>query len=222
GKATDNIAATRTLRLPSMNLYSFTSVQMIQHELNVKALTTDLIPGVDPFAPVSVPRRPTTVLTSLILQPLSQQYRIGLHIDESKLAREVANEKLRLIKQSTIDHVKRTYYGILQTQSALGSVMEAIRLYRELDRVTGDYVVQQVAWKSDRLEVKTRLAKAEYDALNLTNQLATEKEKLNNLLGRDVRTEFHVSPVPDQENFDRELISARSRALDQRPELRQA
>jgi len=100
--------------------------------------------------------------------------------------------------------------------------MEAIRLYHELDRVTGDYVAQQVALKSDRLEVKTRLAKAEYDALNLTNQLATEKEKLNNLLGRDVRTDFHVSGVPDQENFDRELVIARGRALDQRPELREA
>ena len=57
---------------------------------------------------------------------------------------------------------------------------------RELDRVTGDYVAHQVALKSDSLEVKTRLAKAEYEALNLQNQLATQKEQLNNLLGRDV------------------------------------
>ena len=222
GKGADNIAATRTLRLPSMNLYSLTSKQLVQHELNLNSVTTDLLPGLDPFAPISVPRRLTTVFTSLILQPLSQQYRIGLHIEQSKLARDVAGEKLRLVKQSEVDKVKRTYYGILQTQSGLDSVVEAIRLYRELDRVTGDYVVQQVALKSDRLDVQTRLAKAEYEALNLTNQLATEKEQLNNLLGRDVRTDFRVSAVPAVTDFGLDLILARKRALDQRPELREA
>ena len=222
GKGADNIAATRTFRLPSMNLYSLTSKQLVQHELDLNSVTTDLLPGLDPFAPVSVPRRLTTVFTSLILQPLSQQYRIGLHIEQSKLARDVAGEKLRFVKQSEVDKVKRTYYRILQTQSGLDSVVEAIRLYRELDRVTGDYVVQQVALKSDRLDVQTRLAKAEYEALNLTNQLATEKEQLNNLLGRDVRTDFRVSAVPDVTDFGLDLILARKRALDQRPELREA
>jgi len=222
GKGADNIAATRTFRLPSMNLYSLTSKQLVQHELNLNSVTTDLLPGVDPFAPVSVPRRITTVFTTLIAQPLSQQYRIGLFIEQSKLARDVAAERLRLVQQTEVDKVKRTYYKILQTQSGLDSVVEAIKNYRELDRVTGDYVVQQVALKSDRLDVQTRLAKAEYEALNLTNQLATEKEQLNNLIGRDVRTDFRVSAVPDASDFGVDLVMARKRALDQRPELREA
>jgi outer membrane protein TolC len=86
----------------------------------------------------------------------------------------------------------------------------------------GDNVAQQVSLKSDSLEVKTRLAKAEYEALNLTNQLATEKEQLNNLLGRDVRAEFTVATVPDVNGFDADLALARSRALEQRPEVREA
>jgi outer membrane protein len=222
GKVADNLAATRTFRLPSMNLYSLTTEQMVKHDVNANGLTTDLIPGVDPFSPVSVPRRPTTVLTWLIVQPLSQQYRLGLNVKQVKLAGEVASEKLRLAKQTTVDEVKRTYYAILQTQSAHESVLEAIRLYRELDRVTGDYVVQQVALKSDSLEIKTRLAKAEYDALDLTNKLATEKERLNNLLGRDVRTDFRAPAIVDVNEASFDLISARNRALEQRPEVREA
>ena len=109
---------------------------------------------------------------------------------------------------------------VLQTQSELESLQESIRLYRELDRVTGDYVAQQVALRSDSLEVKTLLAKTEYEALNLTNQLARQKEQINNLLGRDVRTDFRVSAVPDATDFGLDLVSARQRALDQRPELR--
>src|SRR5207247_2363886 len=102
-------------------------------------------------------------------QPLSQQYRIGLTIAQAQLAHDAESERLRQIRQSTVDEVKRAYYGILQTQSALVSLQEAIRLYRELDRVTGDHVARQVSLRSDSLEVKTRLAKVEYEALDLTN-----------------------------------------------------
>src|SRR4030095_11571719 len=141
---------------------------------------------------------------------------------QAGLAREVEGEKLRRSEQTTVNQVKQNYYGILQTQSALDSLLEAVRYYRELDRVTVDNVAQQVSLKGDSLEVKTRLAKAEYEALNLTNQLATEKEQLNNLLGRDVRAELRVAAVPDAGGFDTDLALARSSALDQRPELREA
>jgi outer membrane protein TolC len=145
-----------------------------------------------------------------VLQPLSQQYRIGLNIEQAKLARNVEDEKLRQIKQSTIDDVKQTYYGILQSQSALDSIQEAIKLYRELDRVTDNNVAQQVSLKTDSLEVKTRLAKAEYEEINVANVLATQKEQLNHLLGRDVRCDFKVSEVPDANGFGDDLNLARS------------
>jgi outer membrane protein len=126
------------------------------------------------------------------------------------------------MKQYTTDRVKQTYYGILQTQSALESTQESITSYRELDRVTSDRVVQQVSLKSASLEVKTRLAKAEYEAINLSNELATKKEQLNDLLGRDVRTDFRVNPAPDANGFPADLENARNRALEQRPEIREA
>jgi len=222
GKAGDELVATRTSRLPAMHLYTLFSQQLVERNASISNPVSTIVPGLGPFFSISIPRRPTAVVAGQVLQPLSQQYRIGLGIEQAKLAGDVAREELRLRQQSTVDDVKRTYYGILQTQSGLESIQEAIRLYHELDRVTGDYVAQQVALKSDSLEVKTRLASAEYEALNLTNQLATQKERLNNMLGRDVRTEFRVSSVPDVSDFGLDLNSARSRALDRRPELREA
>jgi outer membrane protein TolC len=91
-----------------------------------------------------------------------------------------------------------------------------------LDRVTGQYVEQQVALKSQNLEVKTRLAKSEYDALNVSNQLASQKESLNNLLGRDIRTDFEVNDVPEPTVLETDLSAAQNRALEQRPEIRLA
>jgi len=221
-KAGDELAATRTLRLPSMNLYALASQQLVKQDANVDSSSSSIITGVAPFFSIGIPRKPTAIFAAQILQPLSQQHRIGLTIERAGLARDVEGEKLRQINQSTVNQVKQTYYGILQTQSALDSLLEAIQYYRELDRVMGDNVAQQISLKADSLEVKTRLAKAEYEALNLTNQLATAKEQLNNQLGRDVRTEFRVSAVPDVSGFDADLAIARGRALEQRPEVRAA
>ena len=118
--------------------------------------------------------------------------------------------------------MKQLYYGILQSQSAIKSNEHSVQLYRELDRLTTDLVAQQVALKSQHLDVKAKLAKEEYDGLNLRNQLATQKEQLNNLLGRDIRTNFEVVPVPDMTAFELDLVSAQNRALEQRPEIKEA
>jgi outer membrane protein len=147
--AEDALAATRTLRLPSTHLYTLVSQQFVKQESTLNNPFSNIVPGVGPFFSIGTRTKPTVTIAGLIVQPLSQQYRIGLDIKQAGLARDVESEKLRQVRQSTVDEVKRTYYGILQTQTALYSLQEAIRLYRELDRVTGDYVAQQVALKSD-------------------------------------------------------------------------
>jgi outer membrane protein TolC len=88
--------------------------------------------------------------------------------------------------------------------------------------VTGDYVAQRVALKAENLEIKTRLAKAEYDALTQVDQLATQKEQLNSLLGRDIRTEVNVSLPLEPAGSEADMDVARSRALEQRPEIKEA
>jgi outer membrane protein TolC len=215
-----------------MNVFSLTAEQFVKPQavnvgslaqaVNVGSLAPNIFPGVGPFFSIGIPRRPTSVFAGLILQPLSQQFRLGLDVEQAKLGRNIERERLRLVKQFAIDRVKQTYYGILQSQSALDSVREAVASYRELDRVTSDQVTQQVSLRSASLDVKTRLAKAEYEVLNLSNELATKKEQLNDLLGRDVRIDFSVNPVRNVSGYPADLESARNRALEQRPEIREA
>jgi outer membrane protein TolC len=221
GKTGDILAATRTSRLPSMEVFSLAAEQFVR-PVNVTNPLSTIFPGVGSFFSIGIPRRPTNIFAGLILQPLTQQYRLGLNVEQAKLTRDTERERLRFVKQSTIDRVKQTYYGILQTQSALESTQEAVTSYRELDRVTTDKVTQQASLKSARLQIKTRLAQAEYEALNLSNELATKKEQLNDVLGRDVRIEFRVNPAPDLGGFPDDLDRARNRALEQRPEIREA
>src|SRR6266478_1442385 len=145
GMAEDELAATRTYRRPSMQFYALFSQQLVKQDSNITNPLTGIIPGLGPFFSISAPRRPTAIFGGQVLEPLSQQHRIGLNIEQAKVGIELMREEVRSREQSTVDEVKRSYYGILQTQSSLDSLQESIKLYRELDRVTADYVAQKVS-----------------------------------------------------------------------------
>jgi len=225
-KYEDQLAETRTRRLPSFNLYALGTQQLSEINFLFQKGVFGTFPGIGPIpaenTTLSTPRRPTASILAQVTQPLSQQYRLGLNLQQLKLGREIAREEVRSRQQSIVSQVKQAYYGILQTQSGLQSTEEATRLYRELDRITNEYVVQQVALKSEGLQVKTQLAKSEYDSLTLRDLLLTQKGQLNHLLGRDIRTDFSVSSVPDATQYEIDLAAAHARALEQRPEVREA
>jgi outer membrane protein TolC len=225
-KAEDRLAAAGTRRLPSFKWSALGMQRITALDFRFPAGAFGTFEGIGPVpaadTPIRSPLKPGALLIGQVNQPLSQQYRIGLHLDALRAERDAAAEQERAARQAVVAEVKRVYFSILQTQSALESAEEAIRLYRELDRVTGDYVIRQVALKSENLDVKTRLAKAEYDALSLRNPLETQKEQLNSLLGRDVTAAFQLAPIGETDWAEGDLEAARHVALERRPEVRQA
>lgn len=225
-KATDRVAAARTRRFPAFEAQVLESYLLTSIDFTFRQGAFGTFPGTGPIpakdTKITTERRPTTLVVARATQPLSQLYRIGLNVQLQGVGGEVAQEELRLRRQSVVHDVKQVYYGILQTLSGLEALEEALKNYRELDRLVADYVRQHRALKADRLEVKTRLAQAEYDALRQRNALASQQERLNSLLGLDIQTELRLHPVSDTTLFTTDLPAARTRALDQRPELREA
>jgi outer membrane protein len=225
-KFADRLAVAKTHRLPQFNI-SALAVELIQSiDFDFKKGDLGILPGVGPVPntdiSVTTPRRPAFFLNGGVFQPLSQQYRLSLVDRKIETGREIAKEQLRAKEQEIASNVKKAYYAVLQSQSALHSVEQTLKLYRELDRVTDNYVIQQAALKADSLEVKTRVQKIVYEAMTLRDQLEDQKEKLNNLLGRDIRTEFRVSAVPELTIYEADLSAARDLALARRPEVREA
>src|SRR5206468_5055085 len=138
------------------------------------------IPGEDTTLESS--SKNSTLAHASIDQPLSQLYKIGLGVRVKELARQIAAEQSRSQRQSVLGDVKSVYFGILQTQSGIEAAEESLAFYRELqDQVERD-VAQQTALAADLLDVKSRRAKEEYDALVLRHSLATQKERMNALL----------------------------------------
>ncbi len=76
--------------------------------------------------------------------------------------------------------------------------------------------------QSDSLEAKAKLAQARYQIIQLQDTLTTQKEQLNELLGRDIDIAFRLDPVPPIVPVEMDLKVARHTALDQRPEVKEA
>jgi len=225
-KAQDQVAAARTHRLPSFNTYALGARQLSHADLRFDKGAFGVFEGIGPVpaqdTTIQSPGHFSTLIINQVTQPISQLPRIAIGIKQAEIGVAMAKQQLRSEQQSLIANVTSAYYSIAQTQSNLNVAEQNILLYRELDRLTEQYVLQRVSLRSDSLDVKTRLAKNELDALKLEDALATQKEQLNALLGRDLATEFTVSRAPEAELVSFDLAQAQSAALSQRPEIRQA
>ncbi len=225
-KLSENIDAFRTQRLPvfhvailGSSLLTPLSFEYKQGAFGKNTLIGD-IPAHD--TSITTPRRLNGYFVNSVSQPLSQLYKINLGLRQQELAREIGKEELRAKRQLISNQVTRAYYDVVQTDSALQASTQAVEFYTELDRVTEQFLLKQVVLKSDSIEVKMRLAREELETLKLRNQLENRQERLNQLLGRDVRERFRVetTPLPTLVEFD--VAVAQAHALEQRPEMRQA
>jgi outer membrane protein TolC len=156
-----------------------------------------------------------------VMQPITQQYKIGLAIRAEELGREVARERLRAQRQATSNEVRTVYYSLVATQSALEAAREGVKTLQEVQRVAEQYAAVHALLKADSLDVASRLAMQEYQLAVAEDGLATQFEHLNQLLGRDLRTPFRVAEMPEIGEDDLTLEVARQRALANRPELRE-
>ena len=228
-KSTDRLAATRTRLYPGFKLSGGLSKPLTTFDTTFEKGVFGTFPGTGPIpnedTVITSSTKPNGAIIGQLSQPLSQLHRIKLQIKQQETASEISRAQLTGAEQTLVNEVKRAYYAILQSQGAAQAAETNIKLYRELDRVTGEYVIQQVALKTDHMDVQTRLAKAEYELMTIQNQLISQKEQLNHLLGRDVRTEFAVTGAEDAVSAvmrETDLIQARERALANRPEIREA
>jgi outer membrane protein TolC len=225
-KAVGDVATARSHRLPQFKLNAQASELLRPVDVSFKAGTFGTYPGVGPIpstdTAITTPQKPAFILDASVAQPLTQLHRLNLNIALSEKSRELDREAIRSTRVTVVNEVKRLYYSILQSESAIEASGVAITRLRELQRVVDDRLVQQVALQRDVLDVRTRLAQSEHARLQLLNGVAAQKEQLNLLIGRDVRTAFETTGVPAPTLFEADLTAARTRALEDRPDIRQA
>jgi outer membrane protein TolC len=225
-KADEDVAVARTRRLPVFDTEVQASHLLTPVDFAFPEGAFGTFPGTGPIPSadtnVTVPRQLTYYVSSQVSQPLTQLFQIGLGIQSAVTAREIEQEHVQAQRLSVTNSVKRLYFAILQTESSVEATEQAIALYRELDRTLAVRVAQKVALRADALDVQFRLAQEQLTKTTYLNTLAAQKEQLNQLLGRDVRTDFVVEPVAALSIAEIDLGAARTRALDSRPDVREA
>ncbi len=219
------VAGSKTHLLPSFNTYIFSSGVLANPAFLFKEGSLGTING------SAVPSKNTTIAFSTgfsgyvvaqVAQPITQLYKIHLSIREQELSADINSEQYRGKRQNVVANVKQAYYAVLQTESSLESTRSTVKQWEEADRVAKQYLAQEAVLKSDTLEVEAKLAQANYEIVELQNNLQTQKEQLNYLLGRDLKADFRTEQVPAASLEETDLKVAQQTALSQRPEIRES
>jgi len=227
GVQNEKLAADKTKRLPAFNSYVFGSQLLTPISYTIPAGQFGTFPA--PIGPIPATNNSITTpahLTALVVlsasQPLLSLYRINLYVRGQQLSVQQAEQQLREQRLTVIDQVQQTYYKVMQIENQIDSLNASIKQYHELDRITVQYVSQQVALASENLEVKSKLADEQLKLLKAQDKLETAKETLNDLLGRDLNTPFRTAAVAPITPIEQNLEMAQSTALEHNPQIAEA
>ncbi|HYX54370.1 MAG TPA: TolC family protein [Candidatus Limnocylindrales bacterium] len=220
------VSTSRSRRLPQFQVDVLSGGLLQPFDFTIPAgslgnfATTGPIPAAD--AKITTHAQFTTFATGSIDQPLSQQFKIHYGIRVAELGREIALEQVRGQRQKIAAQVRAAYYNLVSAQAAVQATREEVKTLEEAQRVTARYRLQEAVLRADVLDVDARLAKSRYQLSVTENGLSTEREHLNELLGRDLATPFRVEAMPEDDSSDLTLEAARHNAAENRPEIREA
>ena len=225
-KAGDAVKAAKTRLYPEFNIGSYESYHLTNEAFTFKKGAFGDFPIIGPIpaenTKISTTPDFTTFLNASVAQPITQLYELSLYVKQRKVEQSLFEQELRAKQQDVAEYVKKEYYNILKSESSLAAESEKIIFLRELYELVNRYVSVGRALESESLEVKARLGKAEYNEFKYKNEMATEKEKLNKLLGRDIDTDFTVTPVAGAQPVVINPEEAGEIAVEQRPEVNAA
>jgi outer membrane protein len=223
GEATADV---KTERLPHFQVYFLAGEALNSINFTIPQGTLGTYPGIGPIpgrnAKISTPQTFTGLGLFQATQPISQLWKVHLAVLESRIGEELAQESLRKQRQDTAHSVRDLYYQIAQTQAQAASAEANVKYLADLQAETDRNLVEQAALKGDSLAVKAKLSQQRYQLLTLRDSLDSQKESLNQLLGRDLNAEFSVEAQPLPSDSEIDLAVARQEALNQRAEIREA
>jgi outer membrane protein len=222
----EKLAADKTRRLPSFNTYVFGSELLSPISYFIpEGQFGCCYPGIGPIPSqntyLTTGSHPTANVLASASQPLIQLYKINLYLRGQRLSIEEAEQQLREQKQTVVDDVRQAFYKVVEIDNQIESTQASIKQYEELDRITVQYVSEQVALESDSLEVKTKLAQEQLSLLKLQDKEQTAKETLNDLLGRNINTPFRTAAVGPVSAEEMDLASAQAKALENNPKVKE-
>jgi outer membrane protein TolC len=225
-KAGEKVAQARTNYWPKLDAYVLAGTPLNSVDFTFPAGTFGVFPATGPIPAtesfIRTPQQLSAFVFATATQPLSDLYKIRLAVQQARLGSNLSREGVRAQQQETRRQVKVAYYQIAQSQAQVEGAKAAVQHLMELSTITERRLVTQTVLASDSLIVKAKLKQQRYQLVSLQDALEVQKQSLNRLLGRDLRTPFSVEMQPIVNIAEFDLETARKQALEQHPEVREA
>jgi outer membrane protein len=224
--AAGDVATARSRRLPRFTLDTQVARLLRPVDVQFPAGAFGSFPGIGPVPAVdtalTTPTNTGVIFDASVAQPITGLIQAGLGVHLSETALALKQEEHRSARLDVIRAVRHTYYSILEATDALAAVEADGRLLAEMSRLTANRVIERVALKSDGFELDARLAQNELNGVKLKHAIASGKEQLNALLGRDVSIDFDVVPLAGLVAPDSGGDAMPAAEIRQRPDVRHA
>lgn len=225
-KAADDVAAMKALRLPQIDVGVYESYHLTNESYTFPEGAFGDYEGIGPIpsqeTKIDSVRDFTTLVTARVALPVSQQYRLGLGVEQREVAENMATQQLRAKRQGIAKDVKDLYFSILRSEASLAATKASVKYLSGLEGVVSRYVQEKRAIRSDLLEVQTQLARARQRELTERDSIADQREQMNILLGREIDVPFRLSPLPGPAKQAVDPLAAEADALAQRPVIKDA
>jgi outer membrane protein TolC len=225
-RAVDDLAANKTRRFANTQLTALGAQLVTKPSVTYPAGSlgvynaTGPIPATD--QKVEIPRKPVGTVNVLVAQPLSTQYQLHLQLKALALGLEGTRQDQKKTRLEVVDQVRRAYYAVVEAQSALESLQASLPYYQESHRLAVENRGKETILESDLLNADAQVLKIQNAIGDANDRLASASEELNDLMGRDVHTQFRVAAIDaaDTDLATPEVMEAR--ALQNRPDVKKA
>jgi outer membrane protein TolC len=222
----DDLAANKTRRFANTQITALGAQLVTKPSVTYPAGSLGVYSATGPIPAtnqkVEIPRKPVGTVNVLVAQPLSTQYQLHLQLKALALGLEGTRQDQVKTRLEVVDQVRRAYYAVVEAQSALDSLRASLPYYRESHRLAVVNRGKETILESDLLDADAQLLKIQNAIGDVSDRVASASERLNDLMGRDVHTQFRVAAIGDA---DTDLVTPEAmeaRALQNRPDVKKA
>ena len=225
-RAADDLAANRTRRFANTQVTALGAQLVTKPSVTYPAGALGVYSATGPIPAtnqkVEIPRKPVGIVNVSVAQPLSTQYQLHLQLKALALGLEGTRQDQVKTRLEVVDRVRRAYYAVVEAQSALDSLQASLPYYRESHRLALVNRGKETILESDLLNADAQLLKMQNAISDASDRVASASEQLNDLMGRDVHTQFRVAPIGDADTDLDTPEALEARALQNRPDVKKA
>src|ERR1700759_2279936 len=225
-RAADDLAASRTKRFATTQVVALGAQLVTKASLTFPEGSLGTYSATGPIPATNqkteIARKPEGTFDVSVVQPLSTQYQLHLQLKALSLGLKATRQDQEKTRLEVIDQVRRAYYGVVEAQSLLDSLQASLPYYQESHRLALANLRKETILPSDLLNADALLLKVQNAISDSGDKVASASERLNDLMGRDIHTQFRVTSVGDVDpDLDTpEIMEAL--ALRNRPDVKKA